>query len=786
MKRDKETLKVELPRFHADYATRQRILDNVTQGKSKEWTYNVKPILAVAAAVILLLAIILPQAKLGFPLVPGSTGLRLAADWHQVASDNKLLDNEAVILALNISGSEGNYNYNLRMLVNMGTRWDEYVLAREGRLSVTRPGSRKSVPANYPDSSLLRLLDQIGLESLADKQSTIKLEPGTPGQAWWGPGNVLVAGAREVINLGELWVEFNGPYTRLVVSQGDINTNYIIPLGNYSRHDLGRVYRVMERQLKAEEIYDITRFSGGWQIDVQLPEGRALVLVTDDSWEPTVNYWDQPRYGDQQIRQLITSNTGLEVIDVEGFSGGYWTVAVRFNNQEHLITVADRDGSVVHREFDLATVVTDGEQIWYYLEDELWAWPDQSRPLLTGHFTALAVFRDAPAVELGSNSLMLLERGESFSDLTLDLVRFSPGGKVLLFSDDIQLREQVSKLSPQVWVVKDCSLVGLEQVGLASPVRDGTWVDEQTIALLLADELVIYETQSQSLTSLAVDPQAAVRIETTDGGLMIVTGQNESGEVRFWHQDKGLVKILEAYAVDSMEFVQSASYSGRYLFYREDQNGLLTTIAWALESGKVEYALEGSVFIARAVVQWLRDELGLVKNAQQTQDMALAVEDTGGVYVVPAFVGLGAPWWDMDARGTITGLTRGSNRNHIVRAALEAIAFQTRDVLSAMAADSGLELAALKVDGGAVANDFLMQFQADMLCCPVERPLVTETTALGAAYLAGLAVGFWKDKTQIQAAWQLERRFRAEMDRGRADELYRGWRQAVERTLLKR
>ena len=217
----------------------------------------------------------------------------------------------------------------------------------------------------------------------------------------------------------------------------------------------------------------------------------------------------------------------------------------------------------------------------------------------------------------------------------------------------------------------------------------------------------------------------------------------------------------------------------------KSENGLLTTIAWGLEPGKVEYALEGSVFIAGAVVQWLRDELGLLKRAEQSEEMALAVEDSGGVYLVPAFAGLGAPWWDMDARGTITGLTRGSNRNHIVRGALEAIAYQTRDVLTAMTADSGLNLATLKVDGGAVANNFLMQFQADMLNCPVERPAVTETTALGAAYLAGLAVGFWEDPTQIQAAWQLERRFQARMARDRADELYKGWRQAVERTLSK-
>ena len=171
------------------------------------------------------------------------------------------------------------------------------------------------------------------------------------------------------------------------------------------------------------------------------------------------------------------------------------------------------------------------------------------------------------------------------------------------------------------------------------------------------------------------------------------------------------------------------------------KNGLLTTIAWGVD-GKVEYALEGSIFVAGAAVQWLRDELRLVDNAAQTEAMAASVPDSHGVYLVPAFVGLGAPYWDMYARGTLVGLTRGANRNHIVRATLESIAYQTRDVLQAMEEDSGIKLAALKVDGGAVANNFLMQFQSDILGVPVQRPCVTETTAMGAAFLAGLAVGF--------------------------------------------
>ena len=211
-------------------------------------------------------------------------------------------------------------------------------------------------------------------------------------------------------------------------------------------------------------------------------------------------------------------------------------------------------------------------------------------------------------------------------------------------------------------------------------------------------------------------------------------------------------------------------------------NGLLTTIAWGL-NGKVEYALEGSIFIAGASVQWLRDELKIIDNAAASEDMAAAVVDTNGVYVVPAFVGLGAPYWDMYARGSILGLTRGANRNHIVRATLESIAYQTRDVLEAMQEDSKINLQALKVDGGAVANNFLMQFQADILGVPIYRPEVTETTALGAAYLAGLAVGFWDSKDEIAEKWNVDRVFEPVMDSSLRDKKYTGWKKAVSRTL---
>lgn len=212
------------------------------------------------------------------------------------------------------------------------------------------------------------------------------------------------------------------------------------------------------------------------------------------------------------------------------------------------------------------------------------------------------------------------------------------------------------------------------------------------------------------------------------------------------------------------------------------KSGLLTTIAWGVD-GKVEYALEGSIFIAGAVVQWLRDELRVLDNAAQSEELATKVEDNNGVYLVPAFVGLGAPYWDMYARGTIVGLTRGAKREHIVRAALESICYQTRDVLEAMQKDSGITLKSLKVDGGAVANNFLMQFQSDILGVPVDRPKVIETTALGAAYLAGLAVGYWKDKDDIAAKWQIDRTFKPEMDSNMKDNLYKGWKKAVERAL---
>ena len=207
-------------------------------------------------------------------------------------------------------------------------------------------------------------------------------------------------------------------------------------------------------------------------------------------------------------------------------------------------------------------------------------------------------------------------------------------------------------------------------------------------------------------------------------------------------------------------------------------NGLITTIAWGL-NGEVNYALEGSIFVAGAAIQWLRDEMRLVDSSPDSEYMAKKVKDTNGCYVVPAFTGLGAPHWDQYARGTIVGITRGVNKYHVIRATLESLAYQTYDVLKAMEADSGIKLSALKVDGGASANNFLMQFQSDILNTEVRRPRCVETTAMGAAYLAGLAVGYWKDKNDVINNWNIDREFHPEMQEAEREEKLAGWEKAV-------
>ncbi|MEL7361164.1 MAG: glycerol kinase GlpK [Bacteroidota bacterium] len=211
------------------------------------------------------------------------------------------------------------------------------------------------------------------------------------------------------------------------------------------------------------------------------------------------------------------------------------------------------------------------------------------------------------------------------------------------------------------------------------------------------------------------------------------------------------------------------------------ENNLLTTVAWKLGDSPTEYALEGSVFIAGAVVQWLRDGLELIRDAAEVEALALSVDDNGGVYLVPAFAGLGAPHWDQYARGTLVGMTRGTTKGHIARAALEGVAYQVADVLDAMQKDAGLAIQELRVDGGAAANNLLMQFQSDILQAPIVRPAVTETTALGAAYLAGLAVGLWDDPSEIDQQWQADRRFAPERDADTVDQLRGGWTRALDR-----
>lgn len=210
----------------------------------------------------------------------------------------------------------------------------------------------------------------------------------------------------------------------------------------------------------------------------------------------------------------------------------------------------------------------------------------------------------------------------------------------------------------------------------------------------------------------------------------------------------------------------------------QSEHGLITTIAWGLD-GRVQYALEGSVFVAGSAIQWLRDGLRMFREAKDSEPYARRVPSTEGVYVVPAFVGLGSPYWNSDVRGAVFGLTRGTSKEHFIRATLESLAYQTRDVLSVMEEDSGFHIESLRVDGGAVSNTFLMEFQSDILNVPVEVPDITETTALGAAYLAGLAVGFWKDQEEICSKWSMGQSFKPTMEESAREQLYRGWKKAV-------
>jgi len=298
-------------------------------------------------------------------------------------------------------------------------------------------------------------------------------------------------------------------------------------------------------------------------------------------------------------------------------------------------------------------------------------------------------------------------------------------------------------------------------------IRRGEW-DDQILARLNIPRSVLPE----------VKPSSAIYGETTlFGGSIPIAGVAGDQEAATFGQvctQPGMVK--NTYGTGCFMLMNTGAQA------IPSSHRLLTTVAWKLGDQPTQYALEGSVFIAGAALQWLRDEVGLISNAAESETLAQSITDTGGVYLVPAFVGLGAPYWDGFARGAILGLTRGSGRAQIVRAALESVAYQTRDVCDAMGADSGIPLKTLRVDGGMVKNNFLMQFQADILGVPVQRPQVTETTALGAAYLAGLAVGFWDSTDEIAQQWAVERTFEPTMSVDQRESLYAGWKKAVERT----
>jgi len=299
-------------------------------------------------------------------------------------------------------------------------------------------------------------------------------------------------------------------------------------------------------------------------------------------------------------------------------------------------------------------------------------------------------------------------------------------------------------------------------------IHDGTW-DNELLELLRIPPAVLPEVVDSS----QVYGQTAARFLAERIPIAGMAGDQQAALFGQLCDRPGMVK--NTYGTGCFMLMHTGNrpvVSGR---------NLLTTVACRM-GGRTEYALEGSVFVAGAAVQWLRDGLGIIRSSAEVEALAAQVPDNGGVYLVPAFAGLGAPHWDPYARGALLGLTRGTTAGHIARATLESIAFQTADLLEAMEADAGTPLAELRVDGGATANDLLMQFQADLLGCPVVRPQVRETTALGAAYLAGLAVGYWRDRAEIGQLWQAERTFTPSMERAQAAELRRTWSRALERS----
>lgn len=297
-------------------------------------------------------------------------------------------------------------------------------------------------------------------------------------------------------------------------------------------------------------------------------------------------------------------------------------------------------------------------------------------------------------------------------------------------------------------------------------IHELTW-DEELLEILEVPRAMLPE----------VKPSSEVYAHTIDyhffGGAVPIAGAAGDQQAALFGQacyEKGMAK--NTYGTGCFMLMNTGEKAV------SSDHGLLTTIAWGID-GKVEYALEGSIFVAGSAIQWLRDGLRMIKDARESERYAEKAESTEGVYVVPAFVGLGTPYWDSDVRGAVFGLTRGTTKEHFIRATLEALAYQARDVVGAMEADSGITLKTLRVDGGAVKNNFLMQFQSDLLNVPVERPVINETTALGAAYLAGLAVGYWKDQQEIAAQWNIDTSFNPNMEEEKREGLYTGWKKAI-------
>ncbi|RWY55515.1 glycerol kinase GlpK [Mucilaginibacter gilvus] len=296
-------------------------------------------------------------------------------------------------------------------------------------------------------------------------------------------------------------------------------------------------------------------------------------------------------------------------------------------------------------------------------------------------------------------------------------------------------------------------------------IRTQQW-DEELLSLLDIPAVMLPEVKQSS----EVYCETATTIFATKIPIAGIAGDQHAALFGQMCIDKAMVK--NTYGTGCFMLMNIGSE------FIASKNNLLTTVAWKI-NGQVQYAFEGSIFIGGAVVQWLRDGLGIIKTSAEVEQLALSVKDTGGVYFVPAFAGLSAPYWDPDARGTIVGITRGTTAGHIALAAIQSIAYQTMDVLNAMEADAGMKIKELRVDGGATANDLLMQFQANLLNCKVIRPTIVETTALGAAYLAGLAVGYWKDIDEIKALWQAEKAFNVQSDLPNINKGIQGWKKAI-------